>query len=403
MMLLLMMRLCMCCCCCCLWCACSLWCAVEFRCVQLAARILRTELYTERKCVWGCVEVMPSASASASASASVKKKAAAPVVVEVVPARKAPVWPTQLDGLLFTPPQPHKVGGSASADAASNGGGGGQAYLARAVVQPVKASMLLRVPAAQVMRIAESRRNTVTVYARVSQPVLRFLIELDARAVDAAKSNVDAWFAHSISAQLVEEYYHGHTTADRQRGTMVARFVIEGRLPAALTSAAPPPPLELKLTLTGMLFRRQHFVCVWKASSATAAHPVSIQELDSRARGGGSMRGFPLVPMFIEDGEEEEGCYSEEEGDEEEEENEEEAEEEEEPAPSFEEYAEIRAELVSCIEASEKSAVARVHALRELQQSMESARIDDMALYEDVRARLQTLSHEGHESQEGRA
>lgn len=388
MMLLLMMRM---------WICCSfLVVCCEFRCVQLAARILRTALYTES------VFDMPATSASASASVPAKKKAAAPAV-EVVPARKAPVWPTQLDGLLFTPPQPHK-GGAASADAASNGGGGGQAYLARAVVQPGKASMLLRVPAAQVMRIAESRRNTVTVYARVSQPVLRFLIELDARAVDAAKSNVDAWFAHSISAQLVEEYYHGHTTADRQRGTMVARFVIEGRLPAALTSAAPPPPLELKLTLTGMLFRRQHFVCVWKASSATAAHPVSIQELDSRARRGGSMRGFPLVPMFIEDGEEEEGCYSEEEGDEEEEENEEEAEEnEEEPAPSFEEYAEIRAELVSCIEASEKSAVARVHALRELQQSMESARIDDMALYEDVRARLQTLSYEGHESQEGRA
>jgi hypothetical protein len=239
-------------------------------------------------------------------------------------------------------------------------------------------------PAVRIVRIAESRRNVTTIYARVPSPVLRFLLELDARVVDAAKTNVDAWFANNLSAQLVEEYYRGSSASDRQEGCVLARFVVEGRMPPALSvqgGEQPRSPMQLALTLSGIQFRRQYFACVWKSAEATPCSTQAAAEFD-KARA----RPRSCVPLFSDDDQDEFDDQEEEDLEEDDEELDEGP-----PYPTAEECAKLRQALVARIMTEQSATDQRSATLQQFTRTLDESPLEDLHILDQVAEQLDAL------------
>jgi hypothetical protein len=138
-----------------------------------------------------------------------------------------------------------------------------------------KTGFRIRVRRLKTARVVEGRKNSHTVFARANRAATAFMIALDARIVDATRSNVGTWFMNKIEPDLVEDYYRGSTATDAKHGVLT-RFVVEGKLPTLMTSET--GGCEVVLQLTGIQFRRQYYTLVWKVvSAAPTASPPSTE------------------------------------------------------------------------------------------------------------------------------
>jgi hypothetical protein len=142
---------------------------------------------------------------------------------------------------------------------------------------PGRTAFRIWVRSCSIVKICESRKHCHTLYVKSNDfrdplptsrskrgsslpSLLQFLVGVDTRVMDVAKSNVDAWFNHNMNADLIEEYYKGGTAPLLEHG-ITARFAVEGRLPPSVKVNA---GVDIHLQLAGVQFRRQYFTCIWK-------------------------------------------------------------------------------------------------------------------------------------------
>lgn len=150
----------------------------------------------------------------------------------------------------------------------------GDVCMARAYLMPARTAFRIRVRSCGIVKTCESRKNCYTLYVKTSErrsrsSLTHFLMSLDARVIEVAKANVDAWFKHNMNADLIEEYYKGNTTPIIDHG-VAARFAVDGRLPPSIKQLVGPSTAgcaDLHLQLVGVQFRRQYFTCIWKVIS----------------------------------------------------------------------------------------------------------------------------------------
>jgi hypothetical protein len=227
--------------------------------------------------------------------------------------------------------------------------------LAKAFIMPGKTPLRLRVRGCLVTKVAESRKNSPTMFVRASggSSLTAYAMALDDHVVQVAKTNIDAWFLHKMNADLVEEYYRGSTATDSTHG-VVGRFVLSGRLPETLAVGA---SYDLTLHLVGVQFRRQYFTAVWTLLAHDAV------EADQ------------APPAFFES--------SEEEDDEEDDDY---------AGPAGEEEcAELRQAVTARLLAAECAQEERLHAVRDLIRVLDAAPLRDLRTLADVEERLEEV------------
>jgi hypothetical protein len=262
---------------------------------------------------------------------------------------------------------PRVLGGVADAAAAD------AACVARAYVMPGRSPLRLRIAGCQVVKVTESRKNCCTLYLRPvgeaskkpkHQTLTRFLMGLDARVLEVAKANVDAWFQHSMNADLIEEYYRGNTSTLLDHG-VVARVVVDGRLPQEVLSHG--KVLDLRVQLVGVQFRRQYFTCIWKLTSADVLPPRSAH-----------------VMPFLIGSDDEDTCsdFGDDDVD---------GELEEESGPTPDEYLEMRAGLRERLHALQREYARTLGALESLAQRLDSSAHMDFATLTQVSDSLDAL------------
>lgn len=255
--------------------------------------------------------------------------------------------------------------------------GDSKVCVSRAFLLPGKSSLKVRLTRATVSRVTHSRKDAHTVSVSIAQggELQAFLLALDARALEVAQANVDAWFMSKMNADLVEEYYRGCSGAQFGQGS-VGRFVIDGtpELPAAFSE--PGAAADVLLQLVGLQFRPQYFTCVWKVVKATAAPEPEPEEEEEV--GALRMKTNRFAFAFAESDDEEDGRgggYESDDGIS--------------GGPTAEERLALRQELLAKLTSLESYERERIDALREMIAMLDAASIDDLGVIGEVDTRLE--------------
>lgn len=251
---------------------------------------------------------------------------------------------------------------------------GSDVCLARAYVVPARVGMRVRIRCCKIARVTDSRKNTTTIFLRGHKEARRFMMDMDARITDITKNNIDAWFMHKISPDLVDEYYRSSTTADHL-GVIVRAVIVDGTNKLSAISGAfdGGASVDLHMQLLGVQFRRQYFAPVWRLLGAEVSkeQPPPVRRKRQPAFNDG--------PLFSED---------EEDGDDDADEDVD----DDAAAPCAEECAELRQQLVSRLINEMSQADEHAHNMRELIDRIESSAIDDIATLDAVSDALESLS-----------
>lgn len=155
----------------------------------------------------------------------------------------------------------------------------GSDALSRAHVSPDRSRFGMTLRGVRVIRTGETRlggKACTTMYVAAPRALMKVLMRLDERVVEAAKNNSMAWFEHEMTSDMVEDYHRGLVTVDQKSSGMIARIVVD-----ALGVPVPGASADVELQLRGIVFKRQFFTCVWKLVSVKESSDTDLFQRDA--------------------------------------------------------------------------------------------------------------------------
>lgn len=235
------------------------------------------------------------------------------------------------------------------------------------------------IPNGRVLGVSTGLTKTCTATVSLTACQSRRIMELDKMVLDVAREKVGDWFQGSMDSRLIEEYYRPVATASLEYGVCARVLLVANKNTHMLL----PGNKDITLQLVGLHFRKQHFSLLWRLVEVSEQEQrpgekeQDIKKIpDSRVPApnntvAGAENGLSASYMFREPAESAADGNSESEEDE-----------HTRPLPSWEEYEDMRREVLSRLESKDAELSHERRVLREVTSVLRKAANQDIRALE---------------------